>query len=144
MIAGADSLFPAGRDRERVGRCETAYTDAGLSDSLFSQAKWLTRACGSVSGWDGVGNGRGGGASGCSRKPNLPDPLNCQLRSELLHLIEMRGPADQRLSGTRSVSVFLVNQRKPAPAGEEKPDAAYVFQPEIEVTRDRPLSLLPG
>ena len=37
--------------------------------------------------------------------------------------------------GTRSVSVFLVNNRTP---DEEKPDAAYVFQAEIEVRSEHP------
>lgn len=38
--------------------------------------------------------------------------------------------------GTRSVSVFLVNRRKP---DAEKPDLAYVFQPELRVTSADPL-----
>ena len=37
--------------------------------------------------------------------------------------------------GTRSVSFFLVNNRKPA---IDKPDRAYVFQPELEVGCDVP------
>jgi hypothetical protein len=37
--------------------------------------------------------------------------------------------------GTRSVSVFLVNHRKP---NADKPDLAYVFQAEIEVHSDSP------
>jgi hypothetical protein len=36
--------------------------------------------------------------------------------------------------GTRSVSVFLVNNRAPV---KEEPDLAYAFQPEIEVRSDR-------
>ena len=42
---------------------------------------------------------------------------------------------DQLPAGTRSVSVFLVNSRTPV---EDNPDRAYVFQPEIEVSSDRP------
>jgi Helicase conserved C-terminal domain len=37
--------------------------------------------------------------------------------------------------GTRSVSVFLVNNRKPA---SDRPDRGYVFQPELEVGCDVP------
>src|SRR5262249_44786304 len=37
--------------------------------------------------------------------------------------------------GTRSVSVFLVNNRPPA---KEEPDLAYAFQPEIEVRSAEP------
>src|SRR5262249_5452553 len=36
--------------------------------------------------------------------------------------------------GTRSASVFLVNRRPADAAKDSKPDAAYVFQPELEVT----------
>jgi hypothetical protein len=37
--------------------------------------------------------------------------------------------------GTRSVSLFLVNKRKPL---EDRPDRAYVFQPELEIGCARP------
>jgi hypothetical protein len=43
-------------------------------------------------------------------------------------------------AGTRSVSVFLVNHRAPV-KGEA--DAAYVFQPEIEICGDRPFVARP-
>jgi len=43
-------------------------------------------------------------------------------------------------AGTRSVSVFLVNHRTPV-KGEA--DAAYVFQPEIEICGDRPFVARP-
>jgi hypothetical protein len=38
--------------------------------------------------------------------------------------------------GTRSVSVFLVNRRMPAPDAER--DAAYIFQPELSLHTDQP------
>src|SRR5439155_1216473 len=39
---------------------------------------------------------------------------------------------------TRSVSVFLVNNRTPVAPEQGEPDLAYVFQPELEVRGDRP------
>ena len=45
-------------------------------------------------------------------------------------------PGDQQIpAGTRSVSIFLVNRRKP---DGEQPDRAYAFQPEIEVSCQLP------
>src|SRR5262249_44095052 len=44
---------------------------------------------------------------------------------------------EQRIpQGTRSVSVFLVNQRTP---NEEKPDAAYAFQAGVDVRSEHPV-----
>ena len=40
-------------------------------------------------------------------------------------------------AGTRSVSVFLLNNRKPM---SDRPDHGYVFQPELEVGCDIPSS----
>jgi len=40
--------------------------------------------------------------------------------------------------GTRSVSVFLVNNRTPVAPEQGEPDLAYAFQPELEVRSDRP------
>jgi hypothetical protein len=40
---------------------------------------------------------------------------------------------DQLPTGTRAVSLFLVNRRKPIAPGEGEPDTAYVFQAEVEV-----------
>ena len=56
-----------------------------------------------------------------------------------LHMLE-RAIASGRLDGqippgTRSVSLFLVNNRKPV---SDRPDRAYVFQPELEVSCDVP------
>ncbi len=56
-----------------------------------------------------------------------------------LHVLE-RAVASGRLDGqippgTRSVSLFLVNNRKPL---SDRPDGAYVFQPELEVSCDVP------
>lgn len=54
-----------------------------------------------------------------------------------LHLLERtvvgEGLDGQIPAGTRSVSLFLVNKRKPA---TDRPDRAYVFQPELEVGCD--------
>jgi len=65
---------------------------------------------------------------------NVPDSRGLQL-----HLVEREVSAEdldgQIPIGTRSVSVFLVNHRKPE---ADKPDLAYVFQAEIEVGSDRP------
>ena len=57
----------------------------------------------------------------------------------LLHLIERKVIAQDLEkhipAGTRSVSVFLVNNRTPV---ETHPDCAYVFQPELKVSGERP------
>ncbi len=63
---------------------------------------------------------------------NVPDSEGLQL-----NVIE-RTVAAQNLEehlprGTRSVSVFLVNRRKP---DDDAPDRAYAFQPELEVSSD--------
>ena len=70
---------------------------------------------------------------------DVPDSGGLQL-----HVVE-RVVSSQDLDGelppgTRSVSVFLVNHREPvAPGqGQEEPDLAYAFQPELEVQGDRP------
>lgn len=59
-----------------------------------------------------------------------------------LHLIERsvssEDVADAIPAGTRSVSLFLVNHRLPVERGQEEPDSAYVFQPEIQVESDPP------
>ena len=52
------------------------------------------------------------------------------------------GAAGTLAAGTRSVSVFLVNRRKPAP--DEVRDQASVFQAELEVTADVPLVARPN
>jgi Helicase conserved C-terminal domain len=56
-----------------------------------------------------------------------------------LHVLERavgsEGLEGQILHGTRSVSVFLVNNRKPA---SDRPDRTYVFQPELEVSCNVP------
>lgn len=58
-----------------------------------------------------------------------------------LHVVERRirsagnGPLRD---GTRSVSIFLVNERIPVEEGVGEPDLAYAFQAEIEVRCDRP------
>jgi len=68
---------------------------------------------------------------------NVPDSGGLQL-----HVVE-RPIAAEDLEGhlpqgTRSVSVFLVNHRKPVGPEQGEPDLAYVFQPELEVRSDRP------
>jgi hypothetical protein len=54
-------------------------------------------------------------------------------------LIPSEGLRGQIQAGTRSVSVFLVNQRTPIPPSEGEPDLAYAFQAELEVTCERSL-----
>lgn len=65
---------------------------------------------------------------------NVPDSRGLQL-----HLVERQISADDLdghiPQGTRSVSVFLVNHRKPDP---DKPDLAYIFQAEMEVGSELP------
>ena len=55
--------------------------------------------------------------------------FRCCTQPSLARDLEQHIPA-----GTRSVSVFLVNNRAP---DEEKPDAAYAFQAKIEVHSER-------
>jgi hypothetical protein len=70
----------------------------------------------------------------CEGVHNVPDSAGLQF-----HLVERlisAGDLDGHIpQGTRSVSVFLVNHRKP---DADKPDLAYVFQAEIEVHSDYP------
>lgn len=59
-----------------------------------------------------------------------------------LHVVE-RPVAAKELAGqlpekTRSVSVFLVNHRKPIEKEEGEPDLAYSFQPELELRSEVP------
>jgi hypothetical protein len=56
--------------------------------------------------------------------------FRCCTQPSLARDLEQHIPA-----GTRSVSVFLVNNRAP---DEEKPDAAYAFQAKIEVHSEVP------
>jgi hypothetical protein len=74
------------------------------------------------------------GGSGGARDPQ-PVPESGGLE---LHLLERLIPPDgldhQIPEGTRSVSLFFVNER---PARTDEPDRAFVFQPEIEVRSAR-------
>lgn len=67
----------------------------------------------------------------------VPDSAGLQL-----HVIErliVAQDLDGHLpSGTRSVSVFLVNNRTPVVPEHGEPDLAYAFQPELAVRSDRP------
>ncbi len=58
-----------------------------------------------------------------------------------LHVVERpitgKDLSAQIPSGTRSVSVFLVNHRAPVGPEQSEPDVAYVFQPELEVRAER-------
>ena len=49
---------------------------------------------------------------------------------------ELRISENQIPVGTRSLSIFLVNNR--TLQTKEKPDKAFTFQPELEVQGDRP------
>ena len=60
----------------------------------------------------------------------------------VLHIItrSIHGFQVSGLENNRSVSIFLVNQRKPDSAGgSQDDDQTYAFQPEIEVKSSRPL-----
>jgi hypothetical protein len=65
---------------------------------------------------------------------DLPGSAGLQL-CILERQISAQGIKDQIPSGTRSVSLFLVNRRAP---NKEQPDLAYAFQTEIEVRSDYP------
>jgi hypothetical protein len=54
--------------------------------------------------------------------------------------IDVQGLGQQLPKGTRSVSVFLVNERRPEPS---EPDVSYVFQAQIEVRSDQPFAPRP-
>src|SRR6266849_5324515 len=61
----------------------------------------------------------------------LPVPESGGLKLHAVErLVVAKELADRLPAGTRSVSVFLVNHRKP---DEERPDHAYAFQPELRV-----------
>jgi hypothetical protein len=68
---------------------------------------------------------------------NVPDSGRLQL-----HVVERPIAAKDfeghLPAGARSVSVFLVNHRKPVGPEQGEPDLAYVFQPELEVRSERP------
>lgn len=74
------------------------------------------------------------GADGAHRSQAIPDSGGLEL-----HLVERKITAaelEEHLpAGTRSISVFLVNNRQP---NQPAPDEAFVFQPELVVTADRP------
>ena len=66
----------------------------------------------------------------------IPVPQSGGLELHVLSRVVASGELDGEIpEGTRSVSLFLVNNRKPA---IDKPDRAYVFQPELEVGCDVP------
>jgi hypothetical protein len=72
------------------------------------------------------------------------DPVVCEVpgsRGLQLHIVERMISAEDLTGhlpeGTRSVSVFLVNNRTPVAPEEGEPDLAYAFQPELEVHCDR-------
>jgi hypothetical protein len=80
--------------------------------------------------------------TGESRDPMVRDvPGSAGLQ---LYVLERKISAEEIKehipSGTRSVSVFLVNRRKPL---KEEPDLAYAFQAEIEVQTDPPFVARP-
>jgi hypothetical protein len=74
------------------------------------------------------------GGGGEVRVHEVPDAGGLEL-----HLLERPVAtamlAGQIPDGTRSLSLFLVNDRNP---DAEHPDAAYIFQPEIEVSSSQP------
>jgi hypothetical protein len=78
-----------------------------------------------------------GGAGGAPAVYPVPGSGGLQLHA-VERPVAVEDLAEQIPYGTRSVSVFLVNQRAPVAAVGEAPDTAYVFQPEIEVRSDLP------
>ena len=63
-------------------------------------------------------------------------------RGLVLHIVtrSIQGFQVSGLENNRSVSIFLVNQRKPDPDGDpQDDDQTYAFQPEIQVKSSRPL-----
>jgi len=79
-----------------------------------------------------------GAALGSGRRDpvvyDVPDSAGLQLHvvDRSIHAEELE---EHIPTGTRSISVFLVNRRKPL---DHEPDRAYVFQPEIEVRSEEP------
>lgn len=66
----------------------------------------------------------------------IPVPESGGLELHMLSRVVASGELDGEIPhGTRSVSLFLVNNRKPA---TDRPDCAYVFQPELEVRCEVP------
>jgi hypothetical protein len=65
----------------------------------------------------------------------IPVPQSGGLELHLLSRVVESVLDGEIPQGTRSVSLFLVNNRKPA---TDRPDRAYVFQPELEVSCDVP------
>jgi hypothetical protein len=68
---------------------------------------------------------------------DVPDSGGLQLHivEQLISAQDLEGHLPQ---GTRSVSVFLVNRRRPVSPEQGEPDLAYVFQPELEVRSEHP------
>lgn len=64
-----------------------------------------------------------------------------------LHVLEravsVKELEEQIPEGTRSVSVFLVNDRTAVGPGHGEPDVAYVFQPVLEVRSEKPFAPRP-
>lgn len=69
-----------------------------------------------------------------SRKVRVPDSggLELYVVERTINSVELEAHIPQ---GTRSVSIFLVNNRTP---DEDKPDSAFAFQTEIEVRCEQP------
>ena len=66
---------------------------------------------------------------------NVPGSVGLQLHF-VERLVSVQDLEGQLPPGTRSVSVFLVNHRKPILPERGDPDTAYVFQPELQVESD--------
>ena len=68
---------------------------------------------------------------------DVPDSGGLQLHvvERVVDVANLQGGIPE---GTRAVSVFLVNRRRPAPQGDRDRDVTYAFQPEVAVGCDRP------
>ena len=76
----------------------------------------------------------------CASDPVLYDLIGSD--GLQLHVVERAVSAEDLAEhlprGTRSISVFLVNNRTPVAKEEGEPDLAYAFQPELELRNDLP------
>ena len=75
--------------------------------------------------------------------PGTHDPVGLDEDDDLKVVVSVREVNEAGLvpPGTRSVSVFLVNHRPPAP--DVRRDAAYVFQPDLSLHSDQPFIARP-
>jgi hypothetical protein len=74
---------------------------------------------------------------------DVPESGGLQLHT-VVRPLATHGLAEHLPSGTRSVSVFLVNHRSPIASEAGEPDLAYAFQPELEIRCELPFVARPN